>query len=464
MSEKALPLQEVRPPQEEKRTPCRKRGVIAAIIINFLLLGTLFHPTTRSYHPACHAYSRLRPQTIESRVHNILSTTPLIDGHDDFPLLIRFLYGNKIYGNFSEAFGETGLPMQVDLPRLRAGQNGGAFWSVFAPCPENGTDWSDENYRDTVQFTLEQIDLVNRLSSAFPKDFSNVIGITADSALASFKDGKLISPLGVEGLHQIGNSVANLRLFHSLGARYITLTHNCGNIYADSALVENPFRKAEPYWGGLSPKGKKLVHEMNRIGMIVDLAHVSADTMRDVLGGSEWEGSKAPVMYSHSSAFSVCPHPRNVPDDILQLVKKTNSVVMVNFAPDFISCKDVGNDNGVPAPVPEHSTLDKVADHITYIGNLIGYDHVGVGSDFDGIPSVPKGLEDVSKYPELFAELLKRGVSDVDAAKVAGGNILRVWKDVEITAAKLQEEGFPVYEDDIPKRSLEQSLSQFGLY
>lgn len=188
-----------------------------------------------------------------------------------------------------------------------------------------------------VQFTLEQIDLVNRLSSAFPKDFSNVIGITADSALASFKDGKLISPLGVEGLHQIGNSVANLRLFHSLGARYITLTHNCGNIYADSALVENPFRKAEPYWGGLSPKGKKLVHEMNRIGMIVDLAHVSADTMRDVLGGSEWEGSKAPVMYSHSSAFSVCPHPRNVPDDILQLVKKTNSVVMGKSIPEHLS-------------------------------------------------------------------------------------------------------------------------------
>ncbi|ETS80388.1 hypothetical protein PFICI_07917 [Pestalotiopsis fici W106-1] len=464
MSEKELPLEEGYPQQVEKRAPSRNRGVLAAIIINFLLLGTLVHPTTRSYHPACHAYSRLRPQTVENRVHNILSTTPLIDGHDDFPLLVRALYHNKIYGNFSEAFSETGLPMQVDLPRLRAGQNGGAFWSVFAPCPANGSDWSDENYRSSVQFTLEQIDLVNRLSAAFSKDFSNVIGITADSALASFKEGKLISPLGVEGLHQIGNSVANLRLFHSLGARYVTLTHNCGNIFADSALVEHPFRKAEPYWGGLSPKGKKLVHEMNRIGMIVDLAHVSADTMRDVLGGSDWEGSKAPVMYSHSSAFSICPHPRNVPDDILQLVKKTNSIVMVNFAPDFISCEDVGNDNGVPAPVPENATLDKVADHITYIGDLIGYDHVGVGSDFDGIPSVPKGLEDVSKYPELFAELLRRGVSDVDAAKVAGGNILRVWKDVEITAAKLQEEDFPVYEDEIPKGSIGQSLNQIGLY
>ncbi|KAI0167232.1 membrane dipeptidase [Pestalotiopsis sp. NC0098] len=463
MSEKGLPLKEGDLHQKDKQVPTGKRGVIA-IFFSFLFFGTLIHPTSRSYHPACHAYSQLRPQTIEGRVHNILSTTPLIDGHDDFPLLIRFLYGNQIYGNFTEDFGENGLPMHVDLPRLRAGQNGGAFWSVFAPCPENGSDWSDENYRDTVQFTLEQIDVVNRLSGAFPNDFSNVIGITADSALASFKEGKLISPLGVEGLHQIGNSVANLRLFHSLGARYVTLTHNCGNIFADSALVENPFRKAEPYWGGLSPKGKKLVHEMNRIGMIVDLAHVSADTMRDVLGGSDWEGSKAPVMYSHSSAFAICPHPRNVPDDILQLVKKTNSVVMVNFAPDFTSCKDVGNDNGVPEVIPENATLSKIADHITYIGDLVGYDHVGVGSDFDGIPSVPKGLEDVSKYPELFGELLRRGVSDVDAAKVAGGNILRVWKDVELTAAKLQREGFPVYEDDIPKRSIEQSISQIAGY
>lgn len=169
---------------------------------------------------------------------------------------------------------------------------------------------------------------MNRISAAFPKDFSSVAGITADSALEAFKQGKLISPLGVEGLHQIGNSVSNLRFFHALGVRYATLTHNCGNIFADSALVESPFRKASPYWGGLSPKGKKLIHEMNRIGMIVDLAHVSADTMRDVLGGTDYEGSKAPIMFSHSSAFAICPHPRNVPDDVLELVKKTNSVVM----------------------------------------------------------------------------------------------------------------------------------------
>jgi membrane dipeptidase len=169
---------------------------------------------------------------------------------------------------------------------------------------------------------------MTRISTAYPKDFSATAGINSADALAAFTQGKLISPLGVEGLHQIGNSVANLRRFHALGVRYATLTHNCGNAFADSALVESPFRKATPYWGGVSPKGMGLINEMNRIGMIVDLSHVSADTMRDVLGGNLWEGSKAPVMFSHSSAYALCPHPRNVPDDILHLVKKTNSVVM----------------------------------------------------------------------------------------------------------------------------------------
>lgn len=179
-----------------------------------------------------------------------------------------------------------------------------------------------------VAFTYQQIDVVTRLAAAYPDDFSPTVGINSASAIAAFKQGKLISPLGVEGLHQIGNSAANLRHYHDLGVRYATLTHNCGNKFADSALVSDPFRKAPPYWGGLSPKGKELIHEMNRIGVIVDLAHVSADTMRDVLGGTEWEGSKAPVIHSHSSAYALCPHPRNVPDDILQLVKETNSVTM----------------------------------------------------------------------------------------------------------------------------------------
>ena len=176
--------------------------------------------------------------------------------------------------------------------------------------------------RPGVQFTLEQIDVITRLQEAYPEDFSGKL--SSKDALQAFKKGKLISPLGVEGLHQIGNSAANLRQYSDLGVRYATLTHNCGNIYADSALVESPLRKATPYWGGLSPKGKQLVHEMNRIGMIVDLSHTSVDTMVDVLDG----GSIAPVIFSHSSAYAICPHPRNVPDEVLKLVKKSNSLVM----------------------------------------------------------------------------------------------------------------------------------------
>ncbi|KAI0120059.1 dipeptidase [Nemania sp. FL0031] len=441
---------------DETTSRPRSRASIAKVLIlsavTLTFLGSLLHPRSRCSHALAHGYSRLRPKSIEDRVHNILSETPLIDGHNDLAILIRALYNNHIYDEkFTEPFTKGGMPFHVDLPRLKEGQNGGAFWSVFTPCPANGSDYSDENYAASVQLTLQQIDLMTRLQAAYPDTFSGLVDSAA--AKAAFKQGKLISPLGIEGLHQIGNSVANLRRFHALGVRYATLTHNCGNVFADAALWENPFHKAPSYWGGVSPKGRQLVNEMNRIGMIVDLSHVSVDTMLDVLGDREekWAGSKAPVMFSHSSAYALCPHPRNVPDRVLQLVKKSNSIVMVNFSPDFISCVDNNNPNGVPDLYPANNTLSHVADHITYIGDLIGYDHVGLGSDFDGIQSTPEGLDDVSKYPDLIAELLRRGVSDADAAKVAGANILRVWADVEKVAAKLQARGEPVMEDDLPK-------------
>lgn len=310
-----------------------------------------------------------------------------------------------------------------------------------------------------VQATLQQIDLITRLKAAYPDEFSS--SADSSSALKGFRKGQLVSPLGIEGLHQIGNSIANLRRFYDLGVRYATLTHNCGNKYADAALWENPLRKAPAYWGGVSPDGRKLVNEMNRIGMIVDLSHTSTDTMADILGGGRdgWAGSKAPVIFSHSSAYSLCPHPRNVPDHVLQLVRRRNSLVMVNFAPDFISCVDAGREDGLPEYYPPNATLSHVADHIMHIGNLIGFDHVGLGSDFDGIPVAPKGLEDVSKYPDLVAELLRRGVSDKDAAKVVGGNVLRVWKDVEAVAAKLQRENEPILEDDLPSLGTEGGFS-----
>lgn len=268
-----------------------------------------------------------------------------------------------------------------------------------------------------------------------------------------FNQGKIVSPYGIEGLHSIGNSFAQLRAFHKLGVRYATLTHNCHNSFADAALVEtlNGVKKAEPLWHGVSEKGKKVVYEMNRLGMLVDLSHVSVDTMRDVLGGGkdDWTGSQAPVIFSHSSSYAVCPHPRNPPDDVLQLVKKTGSLVMVNFSPSFISCTPGDNENGLPDFYPPNATLSHVVDHIVHIGELIGYEHVGFGSDFDGIMSTPEGLEDVSKYPDLVAELLRRGVSDEDASKVVGGNLLRVWAKVDEVAARLQAEGALPVEDDL---------------
>ncbi|KAI5461088.1 membrane dipeptidase-domain-containing protein [Mariannaea sp. PMI_226] len=428
------------------------RKVFLVVFFSFLGLSLLHWPVSQCYnciikHGQDHVQQHLSP---EERARNILASTPLIDGHVDLPVLIRYLYGNHINNeDFSKPFEQGELPGQVDLQRLRAGQSGGAFWSLYAPCPGNGTDFSDENYAASVQFTLNQIDVMTRLQEAYPNDFSKQVD--SSNALEAFKQGKLISPHGIEGLHQIGNSVANLRKFHQLGTRYATLTHNCHNKFADAAILESPFRKAEPLWGGVSPLGRQLIHEMNRIGMIVDLSHVSEDTMVDVLGGNdEWPGSKAPIMFSHSSAYSICPHPRNVKDHVLELVKNRNSIVMVNISPDFISCIDNGNENGIPDFDPNNSTLAQVVRHILHIGNLIGFEHVGIGSDFDGIASVPEGLEDVSKYPELVAELLRNGVSDVDVAKIVGGNILRVWKDVDAVAAKLQADGELPMEDDLP--------------
>ncbi|KAK0720421.1 membrane dipeptidase [Lasiosphaeris hirsuta] len=423
------------------------------VILSCFLIALLFKPT-RDYTGWTdiegHILGQGKAKSIEQRVKSILKRTPLIDGHNDLAIMLRARFNNHIYDDeFSGPFKDGTLASHTDLARLRAGLNGGAFWSVFWPCPENGSDYSDANYLSSVQATVQQIDLINRLRTAYPDDFSPIVD--SASALQAFKKGQLISPVGIEGLHQIGNSAATLRQFYDLGVRYATLTHNCGNKFADAALWEHPFRKAPPFWGGVSPAGRLLINEMNRIGMIVDLSHTSVDTQLDVLGGRRggWVGSRAPVIYSHSSAYSLCPHPRNVEDRVLELVRRRNSLVMVNFAPDFVSCVASDGDTGIPDFYPTNSTLAHVASHVIYIGELIGFDHVGFGSDFDGIGSTPTGLSDVSRYPDLVAELLRRGVSDRDAAKVVGGNLLRVWKDVDAVAARLQKAGELILEDDL---------------
>lgn len=305
---------------------------------------------------------------------------------------------------------------------------------------------------------------MTRLQALYPADFSPAVN--SSTALAAFRRGQLVSPFGIEGLHQIGNRASNLRHYYDRGVRYATLTHNCPNRFADAAIWSNPTRKAPAggLWGGVSPEGRALVAEMNRLGMIVDLSHTSVDTQVDVLGAGAggWAGSAAPVIYSHSSAYAVCPHPRNVHDHVLRLVRARGGLVMVNFSPDFVSCVEADNENGLPDFYPPNSTLAQVVRHITYIGELIGYDHVGLGSDFDGIPSTPEGLEDVSKYPDLVAELLRQGVSDEDAAKVVGGNLLRVWEAIDAVALDLQAKGTPVLEDDLPSLRFESNSRLLG--
>ena len=341
----------------------------------------------------------------QDAVDVILKSAPMIDTHNDFPMALRFLYKNDI----SNITYDTKLPFHVDFPRLEEGGLKGQFWSVYVDCPSDSGNYTSDIYLPLVKRTLEQIDVVHRLIKKFPERLQ--LALTSKDVWHQFKHAKkpvISSLLGAEGLHQIANSPSVLRQYYSLGVRYVTLTHACHNIYADSCA-------GEPIHGGLSSAGTALVREMNRIGMLVDLSHVSHDTMRHVLAIT-----KAPVIYSHSSAFALCNHSRNVPDDVLKLVKQNKGVVQVNFYPGFIKCQEAAN-----------ATIEDVADHVEYIGKLIGYEHVGFGADFDGIDMVPKGMEDVSKYPDLLNILLRRGASVHELKGVVGGNLLRVMKAAE---------------------------------
>ena len=290
--------------------------------------------------------------------------------------------------------------------------------------PKTDDDYADEVYGETVHDTLQQLDLVHILTQRFPTHLQQVY--TANDVWANFASSNAISSFtGAEGLHQIGNSASILRMYHRLGMRYITLTHDCHNKYADSAAPSKPLH------GGLSLAGTRLVLEMNRIGMMVDLSHTSVSTMRMAL-----HTSKAPVLFSHSSSFTLCPHPRNVPDDVLRMLKVNGGVVMVTFYPEYIHCRN-----------PKEASLTDVADHILYIGHLIGFRHVGLGSDFDGRDKGPLGLEDVSRYPALVGELVERGLSDEAVAGVVGGNVLRGLRLVELVAGSMVD--VSVLEDDV---------------
>jgi membrane dipeptidase len=416
---------------------------IFSVVVFFGFVALLLSPVDERKDPQHPLPPPHHDRSISGRVATILRETPLLDGHNDLAIFIRAAYKNKIHtDNFRQKFEKGGLELNVDLPRLREGQVGGGFWSAFVVCPEDAsTDFSDQEYSEAVSHTLSQIDLLRRLQSQYPKNFTPA-NAPLQYALDKFHSEKsLISPISIEGLHQIPQTAprSTLRLYHALGVRAATLTWNCHNAFADAALISrNGTTTVAPYHrGGLTPAGREVVREMNRLGILVDISHTSYWTQKAVLSGD----SAAPVIYSHSSAFALCPHPRNVQDDMLDLVKKTDSLVMVNFSPAFISCLPPSDPLEVPEFYDKNNTLHQVARHITYIGNKIGYDFVGLGSDFDGMGSLtPKGLEGVDKYPDLVAELLRMGVADKDASKVVGGNLLRVWKRADEVASKLQRE------------------------
>ena len=353
-----------------------------------------------------------------ARARALHKQTPLIDGHNDYPWALRGLDPGR---DFGKADISKPVPsLMTDIPRLRQGGLGGQFWSVYTPSTMQG--------KEAVRVTLEQIDIVHRMTKRWPETFE--MAYTAADVERSFKAGRIVSLIGMEGGHSIDNSLATLRMFYALGARYMTLTHSANLAWADASTDKAAL-------GGLSKFGEEVVREMNRLGMLVDLSHVSADTMEDAMRVSE-----APVIFSHSSARAICNVPRNVPDNVLQLTARNGGVVMVTFVPGFIS-QAVADYDAKPAaergPTPPKATLAQVADHIDHIRKVAGIDHIGLGGDFDGITQVVAGLEDVSKYPDLTAELIKRGYTDQDLKKILGLNVLRVMKQAEAVAAKLQK-------------------------
>ncbi len=340
------------------------------------------------------------------RARRILAETPLIDGHNDLPWAIREFEGAP--HSVTEYDIEHSPPGHTDIARLRSGMLGGQFWSVYIP-----SDYADSGF---ARVQLEQIDIARQVIEKYSGTFT--FAADASDVERIFADGRIASMLGVEGGHAIENSLGVLRAYYDLGVRYMTLTHGLTIDWADSAT--DSVRH-----GGLTRFGEEVVREMNRLGMLVDLSHVSPGTMSDALNVAE-----APVIFSHSSARELTDVPRNVPDSILARLPQNGGVVMVTFVPRFVT------DN-------ETATISDVANHIEHVRDVAGIDHVGIGSDFDGISSTPVGLEDVSTFPSLFAELSCRGWSDQDMRKLAGENVLRVMRQAERVARILRRDRPP---------------------
>ena len=373
----------------------------------------------------------------QARIDRILKKTPLIDGHNDLPWALRQDHGGSVEG-LQSGTDEREKPLMTDMERLRVGRVGGQFWSVYI----TGTILGDE----AIRATIEQIDTARRIIDSYPRDLALASG--ADDLVRIHKSGRIASLLGIEGGRQIGGSLAALRQFYNLGVRYMTLTHNQTTEWADAGTDE-------PKHDGLSPFGVDVVKEMNRLGMLVDLSHVSPATMKDAIAAS-----RAPVIFSHSDVAALNPHPRNVPDEVLRLLPANGGVVMITFVPPFLSAESWSwsrersaeearlkslhsyskalQEAGLKAweaahPAPQ-VTVATVADHIEHVVKIAGHDHVGIGGDLDGIDRTVVGLDGVEDYPALFAELIRRDWSDANLAKLAGGNILRVMRRAEVVS------------------------------
>ncbi|KAK5049396.1 hypothetical protein LTR84_004325 [Exophiala bonariae] len=433
----------------DKPTPVKQQKskslTLPALISGFAFLGiTVFSLATNSNHfswrpsvfssdtqqtTAEFVEERLDPQDYAGRARQILRSTPLIDGHNDFPYLLRHQLHNQIY---DRDFENERLGSQTDFQKMKQGLMGGQFWSVFVPCPEDlvpGVKTDDPNKRVpdlnepnwAVRDTLEQIDITKRLVEAYPESLE--LCYSPECVRRVHRSGKVASMIGIEGGHQTGNSLGALRLLFDTGARYMTLTHNCDNAFGTS-WVSMDLKTGKD--AGLTEFGRSFVAEANRLGLFVDISHVSHQTMRDVL-----EVAKAPVIFSHSGAYSVHGHLRNVPDDVLRAVKQNGGVVMIPVISLFL--------NSVH---PEEVTVEDVIDHILWVAEVAGWDHVGLGSDFDGSTFVVKGIEDVSQWPNLIEHLLARGnVTDEQAKQLVGNNLLRAWSDMEKVAEEIQLRG-----------------------
>ncbi|MEU4134275.1 dipeptidase [Streptomyces wuyuanensis] len=380
-----------------------------------------------------------------AEARSLLTSFPVVDGHNDLPWALREQVRYDL-DRRDIATDQTGS-LHTDIPRLRAGGVGAQFWSVYVR--------SDMAGDEAVSATLEQIDVVDRLLARYPADLARAL--TADDMESARKEGRIASLMGAEGGHSINNSLATLRALHTLGVRYMTLTHNDNNDWADSATDE-------PRFGGLSAFGHEVVREMNRTGMLVDLSHVAPTTMRDAL-----DTSVAPVIFSHSSARAVCDHPRNIPDDVLERLPANGGVAMATFVPKFVLPEAVAWTRAADENMREHglhpldtteagmkvqrayeaanprpmATAATVADHLDHMREVAGIDHIGIGGDYDGTAFTPAGLEDVAGYPNLIAELLRRGWSQPDLAKLTWQNAVRALGDAESVARDLQSRRAP---------------------